>query len=101
MDKKRKALNLLGLAMRAGKLAHGEDDVLIAIRNQTAKYVFVASNASENTLKKLTDKTTYFHVPISTDFTSQEISQAIGKQRTNVAVCDQGFSSSLEKLLQG
>lgn len=49
---KEKVLNLLGLAMRAGKLVTGEELTIGDIRSNKAKFVFVAGDASENTRKK-------------------------------------------------
>ncbi len=51
-NKNQKFLNLLGLAMRAGKLVTGEELTLKDIRANKAKFVFVAQDASENTRKK-------------------------------------------------
>ncbi len=50
---KQQALNLLGLAQRANRLTAGEGFVLAAIRDQSAKLVLVASDASANTRKKV------------------------------------------------
>ena len=49
---RQKAMNLIGLAMRAGKMITGEELTIGDIRRQKAKIVFVASDASENTRKK-------------------------------------------------
>lgn len=100
MMNKQKALNLLGLALRAGKLVHGEASVLAAVRNKSASYVFVAEDASDNTKKKFTDKTNYYEVPISFDFSGELISQAIGKNRSSVALIDQGFAKSMKKIIE-
>ena len=50
---RQKAMNLIGLAMRAGKLITGEELTIAEIRKQKAKLVFVATDASENTRKKI------------------------------------------------
>ncbi len=49
---RQKAMNLMGLAMRAGKLITGEELTIAEIRKQKAKLVFVATDASENTRKR-------------------------------------------------
>lgn len=56
---RQKAMNLIGLAMRAGKLITGEELTIADIRKQKAKIVFVANDASENTKKKVKDKSSY------------------------------------------
>lgn len=88
-----KALSRLGLAMRAGKLATGEETVLKAIRAGEAKLVLLARDAAENTGKKLADKCGSYGVPMLTGFTRYELGQAVGKpERVMFAVTDQGFA---------
>lgn len=98
---KEKALNLLGLAMRAGKLITGEELTLKDIRVQKVQLVFVANDASENTQKKIKDKSLYYEVPCFACFTSAELSQAIGKNRMVVGVKDPGFAKKMKELLLG
>lgn len=96
---KQKVLNLLGLAQRAGKLVTGEELVTKEIQAQKAKYVFVASDAGKNTLKKLQDKSRYYEIPLSEAFTSLELTQALGKPRKAIAVVDHGFAKKMGELL--
>ncbi|KLD59251.1 hypothetical protein WP50_19870, partial [Lactiplantibacillus plantarum] len=56
MTPKQACLNLLGLSRRASKQIAGEGLALAAIRNQTAKLVFIASDAGPTTAKKFHDK---------------------------------------------
>ena len=53
---KQKALNMLGLAMRAGKLITGEEMTINEIRKRKVNLVIVTIDASENTQKKVSDK---------------------------------------------
>lgn len=99
MNNKRKALNLLGLAQRAGKLESGSPTVLTNVRNKQAKLVVVADDASPNTKKQFLDKSEYYNVPSYIMFTKAEISHAIGKERTVCAFTDDGFAQSFKKLL--
>lgn len=100
MKTEQRILNLLGLAMRAGKLTAGEQQVLTDIRKGQAKLVFIAADASSNTKKKFLDKCRYYEVPIAIKFTKEELSHAIGKQRTICAVTDEGFSGRFQELLE-
>lgn len=100
MDKE-KVLNLLGLAMRAGKLVTGEELTVTDIRAKKAKFVFVASDASENTHKKITDKCSYYQVPVSDTFTQSQISHAIGRTRMVIGINDQGFATKFKELIKG
>lgn len=96
-----KILNIIGLANRARKLVIGTDTVEKSLQSGKAKYVFVASDSSENTVDKFRKKCFYYNTPLSIDFTSEELSKAIGKENCKViAICDQGFTKSLEKIVK-
>ena len=101
MENKTKILNLLGLAMRAGKLVTREELTLKDIRANKAKFVFVAQDASENTRKKIKDKSSYYNVPVSELFSQFELSQAIGRPRMVIGVTDAGFATKIKELLKG
>ena len=99
MNNKERALNLLGLAQRAGKLISGESLVLQSIRSKKAKMVCIASDASDNATKQFLNKCEYYDVPLTTALTREELSHALGKDRTVCALMDDGFMHSLQKLL--
>jgi ribosomal protein L7Ae-like RNA K-turn-binding protein len=99
MDNKQQILNLLGLAMRAGKLALGTDTVLGKIKEQKVQLVFFPSDGGQSQAKKFTDKTQTYHVPLSREFTRDELSQAIGVNRAVIGVADRGFGKKLLALL--
>ncbi|MCF6410609.1 YlxQ family RNA-binding protein [Pseudalkalibacillus salsuginis] len=92
--------SLLGLANRAGKCVSGEELVVKEIRQQRAKMILLAEDASANTRKKLIDKCTYYQVPYYIVPDRIELGNAIGKeQRVTVAVIDNGFAKKLKKLI--
>ncbi|MDN6162376.1 MAG: ribosomal L7Ae/L30e/S12e/Gadd45 family protein [Atopostipes sp.] len=99
MNNERKQLNLLGLALVAGRLESGSQSVLTAIRNRNAKLVIIADDASSNTKKQFLNKCDYYKIPSQTLFSKAEISKAIGKERTVCAFTDNGFAQSFKKLL--
>ncbi len=99
MNNKRKQLNLLGLALRAGMLESGSQSVMVAIRNQSAKLVLIADDASSNTKKQFLDKCDFYQIPSEIMLSQSEISAAIGKERTVCAFTDDGFAQSFKKLL--
>ncbi|MBO0482957.1 YlxQ-related RNA-binding protein [Candidatus Enterococcus courvalinii] len=98
---RQKAMNLLGLAMRAGKLVTGEELTIADIRRQKAKVVFVATDASDNTRKKIQDKSSYYKVPCFELFSEAEITQMIGKPRKVFGVLDAGFAKKIKELIEG
>ncbi|MDR0921104.1 MAG: YlxQ-related RNA-binding protein [Lactobacillales bacterium] len=99
MTNSERVLNLLGLAQRAGKLITGEELTIDDIRREKTKVVFVASDASGNTRKKIKDKSSYYAVPYFERFNQAELSHAIGKIRMVVGVNDAGFAKKLIELL--
>ena len=99
MDNKQSTLQFLGLARRARKIVTGQDLVLAAIRNQKAKFVFVASDAGANTTKKFIDKSNYYHVPVFNGYTKGELSSAIGQERSIVGILDAGMAKKLATLI--
>lgn len=98
---KTEALNMLGLAMRAGKLVTGEEMTLKEIRNEKAALVIVASDAGKNTQKKIKDKSSYYEIPLLDAFSADEISAAIGKPRMVIGILDQGFARKVQELILG
>lgn len=100
MLNKQKQLNLIGLAQRANLLVSGEEIVLTKIKNNQAKLVIVATDCSENTKKKLLDKSQYYGVDCVIAFETMEISHALGKKRSVIAFIDNGFARSFQKLAQ-
>ncbi|EIT85119.1 hypothetical protein A374_12505 [Fictibacillus macauensis ZFHKF-1] len=92
--------SLLGLANRAGKCITGEELVIKAIQRQKARLVLVSSDASSNTKKKMTDKCTYYNVPVKWVEDRYSLGNAVGKDyRVAVAVTDEGFTKKLKTLL--
>lgn len=98
---KQKILQLLGLATRAGLLVSGEDIVIDAIQKKKAKIVFLGSDASSNTLDKFEKKCFFYKIELNTMFTSEELSNSIGRNRMVLAILDEGFHKSIKKYLGG
>lgn len=92
-----KILQLLGLIKKANKLITGEEFVVKGIKDKKVFFVFLATDAGVNTTKKIKNKTNYYNVPLSTCFTSEELSKAIGKTRKVIGITDRGFASSIIK----
>ena len=102
MQNKQKTLNLLGLAQRAGKLATGFDAVKLALNKNQVKLIFIGSDVSQNTKDKLAfllRQKKISTIETIEIFSSQEITQALGKERKLVAVTDSGFSKAIKKNL--
>lgn len=64
MENRKKVLNLLGLATRAGKTASGEFMTEKAIKSGKAYLVIVSEEASDNTKKMFENSCAYYKVPV-------------------------------------
>jgi ribosomal protein L7Ae-like RNA K-turn-binding protein len=84
----------LGLAYRAKKITLGADETIKAISKNKIVLVLLASDASENTIKKITDKCYFYKVELSQSFNSIELSSALGKNNIKViGIKDEGFKN--------
>ena len=92
--------NSLGMAKKAGRSSTGEELVIKSIQAERARLVFVAHDAAPNLVKRITDKTTYYEIPMLDIFSSAELSHAIGSDRKVIAVQDKGFAKKMESLMK-
>ncbi|MGM0495032.1 MAG: YlxQ-related RNA-binding protein [Bacillota bacterium] len=97
---KTKILSLIGLCQRANRLVSGENFALEKIKNNKAKLIFLASDAGKNTTKRIKDKANFYNIFVIEDFSTEELSNAIGKiNRKVVAITDKGFAKKIMDLL--
>lgn len=90
----------LGLAQKAGRIASGEFAVEKAVKSHLAYLVIVASDASDNTKKKMRNMTTFYETPLYYYASKEELGRCIGKEyRSMAAVLDRGFAESIKKQL--
>lgn len=100
INNKSKILNLIGLATRARKTSMGTDIVINSIQRKEAKIVFIANDASDETIKKLQDKCNYYKVQSCMLFNTLEINDAVGKNNIKVvSVNDSGFYNNIKTLI--
>ena len=84
---KMKIENGLGLAKKAGAIIAGTELVIDSVRKKKACHVFLCSDASEGTVKKLRDKTEFYKVPITKlNLTMSELAHCVGLMRPTAAV---------------
>ncbi|PKM62570.1 MAG: 50S ribosomal protein L7 [Firmicutes bacterium HGW-Firmicutes-21] len=97
----KKLLGIIGLAYRAGAVAVGTNNVLVAIKGGKAKLVLMANDISDNTDKVLSDKAGFrsiktMRLPVSMN----ELGHALGKKSTSsVAFTDENFIIAVLKQL--
>lgn len=95
-----KAYGMIGMAMKAGKVASGEFATEKAVKAGKAALVIVSETASENTKKKFRNMCDYYKVPLYFFGEKEELGHAIGKEfRASLAVLDAGLAKAIEKNL--
>lgn len=92
MNNTQKALNMIGLAQRAGKLISGDERVEKAVKNGQAQVIICADDVSENTLSRYQHYSENYNTPIVFPFDSMAMSQALGKKRSICCITDHGIT---------
>lgn len=98
----KRVLGMLGLAMKAGKVVIGTEQVIAFLQKKRVKLVLLSSSSSDGTKKKISSKCEFYNVrlkelPIQTD----ELGSLLGKTYTPavVGITDENFSNTIIKLL--
>ena len=93
-----KAMALISLAMKAGKVASGEFSTEKMVKDGKAKLVIIAKDASDNTKKKFHNMCTYYEVPYSLLGDKIQLGNAIGKEfRASLAIVDENLAQAISK----
>ncbi|MBQ6613851.1 MAG: ribosomal L7Ae/L30e/S12e/Gadd45 family protein [Clostridia bacterium] len=98
----KRALSMIGLCKKAGRLTSGVPLVCDAVREGRAFLTVYASGASENSVKRVCDKCKSYETLVKAlDVTPEELAKAIGKSGAvaAVAILDRGFAEAIEKIL--
>lgn len=98
-----KFLSALGLAKRAGGAIFGTDMVRDSAKRGRAKLIIIASDASENTKKEITDTAAFYNTEcIISHYTMAELSQAGGlmRQSSSVAIADENLTVLVKNSLK-
>lgn len=94
----KKALGLLGLAKRAGRVSSGESACKEAIRFGSSYLILLANDASANTKKNITDSCRFYDVPYEEICDKETLGGAIGNfYNAVVSVNDEGFANGILK----
>ncbi len=100
-----RVMNGLGLCRKAGALICGTDMICTAMRDAKGKgplLVLEASDTSEGTHKKITDKCSFYGVrSVRLAESCEELARAVGKTGglAAVAVTDENLAKLIEKSL--
>lgn len=95
-----KALNLLGLATRAGKTRSGAALCEKTVKSGEAVLLLIAEDSSQNTMDKFSSMANYYEVDYRV-FSNRELLGKFtgGGEKSVVTVLDCGFSEAIKKLL--
>ncbi len=93
-----KIFGLIGLSKRAGRLAGGEFSVTASIKDGSARLVILASDASDNTKKNITNSCKFYNTDYIEYGTLEELGRFTGSDiRAAVAIKDDGFAKAIKK----
>ncbi len=91
-----KALRMIGLAFRAGKVALGEAKVLDNIRTNKACLVICACDASDNTKKRIKNASEYYNVKYIEISSKEDLGRYTGREISAViAIMDENLAKSV------
>ena len=93
---------MLGLAMRAGKVIVGTEQICIGLSKGKVHLVLISTGASEGTRNKLKFKCEFYKVNVSmVEIDTEELGRLLGKTYAPaaVAIADEGFAGAITKLL--
>ena len=97
----KKARFLIGLSMKAGKIASGEFAVEKAVKQGTAHLVILAEDASGNTEKKFRNMCSYYRVPLVRFLDKESLGAAIGRDyRACAAVLEEHLAEEIRQRLE-
>ena len=93
-----KALSMIGLAAKAGRVSSGETAVENAIKAYNAYLVIVACDASDNTKKKFDDMCKFRDIQIVHFASKEELGKVLGKEyRASIAITDENFAKGIKE----
>lgn len=96
-----KVYGLLGLAMKAGRLLSGSEQVEKGLRDKKGSLLLIASDSSDRTKKQYVNAAK--HAGITCRFFGKKeiLGQVLGKNvRTAVLITDKGFARAILKKLE-
>lgn len=91
-----RAISMLGLAAKAGKVVSGEFSTEKAVKSGKAFLVLVAGDASDNTKKRFRDMCGFYHTPFQVYGSKEQLGAAIGKEfRASLAITDEHLAEAV------
>ncbi len=102
MEKNKRVFGLLGIAMKAGKIACGTESVTETIERGKANLVMISEDASDKSKTNMKFLCNKNNIKIIEFGTIEEISKAIGKQNKSVvSIKDKNLGEEIYKIICG
>lgn len=96
-----KIISTIALCQKSGNLVSGEQNCEKSIRSKEANLIIVANDASDNTKKKFTNSSKYYHIPLYLFLTKEKLGMITGKAvRSVLVVKNKDFSNTLVELFE-
>ena len=98
----KKALSMIGLCKKAGRLVFGVPMVVDAIREGKVRLVIYAESAAQNSVKRVTDKAKSYDTEVlAIGVSPEELGHSIGKMGAVAAIgiADEGFANAIKKII--
>ena len=90
-----KIIQLVGMAMRAGKVEIG-DRLIPSIQQKKASIVLYSSSCGNNRKKKIKDKCTTYEIPY-VEINEADFNQISTRSISSLAIADSGFAKAILK----
>lgn len=96
-----KALGLISLAKKAGKISGGAFQVEQSVKSGKARLVLIAGDTSERSLKHYKDMCTFYEVELECISDMETLGHSVGAEfRSVLSVNDEGFAKALLKQIR-
>ena len=96
-----KALGLISLAKKAGKISGGAFQVEQSVKSGKARLVLIAGDTSERSLKHYKDICTFYEVELECISNMETLGHSVGTEfRSALSVNDEGFAKALLKQIR-
>lgn len=96
-----KIFSMLGLCMKAGKLAYGSDMVYEKVKYKQVSLLIIAEDSSENTKEKFRKIASQNNIELHVFGTIDELSLRIGKNNKAIlGIMDKNFAEKISKLFE-
>lgn len=97
-----KALGLIGISAKAGKIVYGTDACIEAMQKEKIKLLIVSIEASCKTKKNFEYYAEKYNVEILFFETIENLSKSIGKKnKVVIGIKDQNLSNEIQKIING